>query len=250
MLICFKSKNMDSQYGILVGCDKNQEWLLSWWWKNYTQENALPVAFADFGMSEEARQWCKTRGQLLPVDFDGLRVARKDEIEPSLLLQWEKALSPFWGSRQAWFKKPFALLNTPFRKTVWIDLDCEVLGPLEPVFGYVNPKTKLGIVQIGEVYNSGVIVFEKGSPLLKLWAESALSENHRFLSDQDALTDIIFQRGYEVGELPEIYNWIMCRGVHMGAVVCHWAAEWGKAYIRKHGGLRDGASRLIRLPHK
>lgn len=239
MFDCFKNENMDIHHGILVGCDKNQEWLLSWWWKNYTKENSLPVAFADFGMSKEAKQWCKERGTLLSISFGGLQVASKEEIEPSLCTEWEKALSPFWGSRQAWFKKPFALLNTPFRQTLWLDLDCEVLGPLEPVFQYIDPKAKMGLVRIGEVYNSGVIVFKKDSPLLNLWAESAVSDNHLFLSDQDALTQIIADQGYTVGDVPEIYNWIMCRGIHMGAVVCHWAAQWGKAYIREHGGLRD-----------
>jgi hypothetical protein len=234
---------MSALHGVIVGCDESQEWLLNWWWKNYVEENSLPVAFADFGMSDSAKEWCKERGTLVPLSFKGLQVATRDQVDPSLRTEWEKALSPFWGSRQAWFKKPFALLNTPFPRSIWLDLDCEVLGPLEPIFKFIDPKSKMGLVRARHeapiVYNSGVIVFENDSPLLTLWAESALCQNDQFLSDQDALSQIILDGGYEVGEVPEIYNWLMCRGVHIGAVICHWAAQWGKAYIRQHGGIRD-----------
>lgn len=227
--------------GVLVGSDESQEWLLSWWWGNYCEENTLPVAFADFGMSKSAKEWCKERGVLLSIACEGLQIASKGEIEPLLRVEWEKALSPFWESRQAWFKKPFALLQTPFERTVWVDLDCEVLGPLNPIFESIDSKIQLGLVRVKNdpiVYNSGVIVFEKGSPLVKRWAESSLCQNHQFLSDQDALSHVIVEENYRVGEVPEIYNWLMCRGVHLGAVIFHWAAAWGKAYIRKHGGLK------------
>lgn len=234
--------------GILVGCDAAQEWLLDWWWKNYTQENDLPIAFADFGMSEEGKKWCKKRGVLLPLSFENLYVASKHEIASSIVSEWEKTLSPFWDSRSAWFKKPFALLNTPFQKTIWLDLDCEIIGSLDPIFDYIDPLSKMGLAEVrdpetkreGTLYNSGVIVFEKDSPLLKKWAEAALFDNNKYLGDQDALSQVIFDEKAVVGDLPEIYNWRMCGGFRLDAIVLHWAALWGKEYIRKHGGLRNG----------
>ena len=233
--------------GVLVGCDQAQEWLLSWWWKNYRQKNTLPVAFADFGMTEEARSWCQARGLVLPISVDGYRVALKKEIEEDLLREWELSISPFWESRQAWFKKPFAMLQSPFFETIWMDLDCEVLDSLDPIYPYLSSQSKIGLVRVRELdgtegkvlYNSGVIVFEKEAPILKKWAEFSLFQNHRFLSDQDALSEIIFNEKFVVGEVPEIYNWLMCRGVHLGAKVLHWAAVWGKEYIRRHGGLKQ-----------
>lgn len=232
--------------GVLVGCDQAQEWLLPWWWENYRQENSLPVAFADFGMTEQGKEWCALRGLLQPISLDQYKIASREDIEAPLLAEWEKTLSPFWGSRQAWFKKPFALLNTPFCQTLWIDLDCEVLGNIEPAFQYIDPKSKMGLVRVTDPpnvgdpvpYNSGVIAFDKSSPLLPKWAKSSLSQNHLFLSDQHALSRIIFEESLPVGELPEIYNWLMCRGLNLSAVVMHWAAQWGKEYIRAHGGLR------------
>lgn len=245
---------MSDSKGVLVGCDESQEWLLSWWWKNYTKENKFPIAFADFGMSEKGKKWCEKRGVVQSLHLENLAVASKNEIDPALVNEWEKTLSPFWNSRQAWFKKPFALLNTPFEKTIWMDLDCEVLGSLEPIYSYIDPKSKMGLMKVRDpetvreaiLYNSGVIVFEKSSPLLKKWAKSALFQNHQFLGDQDALSQVIFEEGLPVGELPEIYNWRMCGGFRFDAVVLHWAAVWGKEYIRKHGGLRSALQGMLK----
>lgn len=234
------------EQGILVGCDQSQEWLLSWWWENYREDNSLPVAFADFGMSEEGRAWCQERGMVFKIQADGLKVALKEEIEADVLKGWDRFISPFWDFRAVWFKKPFALLRTPFHRTLWLDLDCEVLGPLEPVFQYIDPKDGMGLVRVGglentengSLYNSGVIVFAKNSPILQQWVDASLSQNHRFVSDQDVLSQLIFDRKYSVGKVPEIYNWRMNQGVHIGAVIIHWASQWGKEYIRKHGGLK------------
>lgn len=238
---------MECFRGILVGCDQNQEWLLSWWWDNYRQENSLPVAFADFGMSEEGKAWCREHGILLPTNTDGLKVATRDEINPALIVEWENFSDFFWKVRQAWMKKPFACLCSPFSQTLWIDLDCEVLGNLAKIYDYIDPHSKMGLVQVntGTEFNSGVIVFEKDSPLLKKWTEATLSKNHQFVSDQGILSQVIFECSYSVGEIPEIYNWPMCRGYHLGTVVLHWAAEWGKAYIQKHGGLRKELQKLF-----
>ena len=239
---------MDYERGVLVGCDQNQEWLLSWWWENYRRRNSLPVAFADLGMTEEARGWCQERGVCAPIAIDACRVAQKEEVDPLLAKEWETTLSPFWGCREAWFKKPSAMFHSPFFQTLWLDLDCEIVGDIEPAFQYIDPISKMGLVRVRELqngstlYNGGVVAFEKNSSLLKRWVEASLSQNHLHLGDQDLLSEIIFQEGYEVGEIPEIYNWIMCRGIHIGAVVLHWAAEWGKAYIRKHGGLSNQLS--------
>lgn len=79
--------------GVLVGADQKQEWLLLWWWKNYSEENELPVCFVDFGMSEKGRKWCQKRGQLLLVEEIPLH-----SVDSSLALKWNENISPFWGS--------------------------------------------------------------------------------------------------------------------------------------------------------
>ncbi len=54
--------------GILIGCDQNQEWMLEWWWAHYSRHNCYPVAFVDFGMSQEAKKWCQSKGHWISLD--------------------------------------------------------------------------------------------------------------------------------------------------------------------------------------
>ncbi len=230
--------------GILVGCDQVREWLLPWWWENYRQENDLPVAFADFGMSKKAQAWCRKKGTIYSLPIER-RVATKGEISPFLAKKWEKSISPFWELRQAWFKKPSALLHSPFLQTIWIDLDCEILSSLNPIYEYLDKEHTMGLARTGNVYNSGVIVFANGSPILQKWAEISLAKNHKFLSDQNALTHVISKGKWEIREIPELYNWQMYKGIPIGAKVLHWSAQWGKDYIKKHGGLRKTLKQFL-----
>ena len=247
-------------HGVVVGCDQNQEWLLSWWWENYIQENSLPVAFADFGMSPEARSWCEERGFVYAVGEK--KVPLKEEIEPSLVQFWEENRScEAVKARSVWFKKPFALLHCPFEIGLWLDLDCEVLGPLEPIFEYIEPSSGIALAPLAEkwqkkaqdegiclpgevMYNSGVIAFHCHAPVLKKWAEESFHHNHLFFGDQDVLSRVIFKEGYKVGELPDVYNWMMGAGIHLGAVIVHWV-EKTKEIIRTHGGLRQMKEQLF-----
>src|SRR5437868_5082609 len=106
--------------GILVGCDKQQEWMLKWWWGHYSKHNSFPIAFIDFGMSEEAKSWCRQKGKLLPLTCPKDFVFPKTLIPKELIGEWEKSYGEkIWHSREQWFRKPFALLQTPFRQTIW-----------------------------------------------------------------------------------------------------------------------------------
>src|SRR5579862_7309437 len=121
--------------GIIVGTDLTQEWLLPWWWKHYSAFNAYPVAFVDFGMSDPVKDWCRERGELISLFVADVFVAEREEIDPALVKQMEEACGKeFWPSRHAWFKKPLACLQSPFVKSLWIDLDCEIRGQLDPLF--------------------------------------------------------------------------------------------------------------------
>src|SRR5690606_10167073 len=112
----YPRKPMD---GVLVGSDLTLEWALPWWWERYKTYNTHPVAFVDMGLCFEMKEWCKQRGELIRlkiVDFT-------EEVEPKLAQEWEeKTGTQFWGSRGAWFKKPFACLSSPFERTLWIDI--------------------------------------------------------------------------------------------------------------------------------
>lgn len=230
--------------GVLVASDERQEWLLPWWWKNYTRHNSLPVCFIDLGMSENAKSWCEKRGEVVPISIETFSLVSKEEIPKEIQKDWEGA---YWETRKAWFKKPFALLSSPFDQTLWLDLDCEVIAPIEEIYTYLKSQFALFKVRdLGKgksLYNSGVIVYEKNTPVLKHWVETTLKENGRFFSDQDILSEVIFQKKIKIDELPVIYNWQMCRGVSLYAKILHWSATWGKEYIRKFK-LSDKANKI------
>lgn len=234
--------------GIIVACDAQQEWLLSWWWDRYSTYNAFPVAFFDLGMSEEAKAWCKKRGRHIILGLDGSFVKPKERISPQLIREWEAFYGPtLWTSRPNWFRKPFICLQTPFQQTIWFDLDCEILGSIDSIF------TSASLAMVREPrflpdvrYNGGVICFTRGIKILEQWAETALNENERYWGDDPLLSALIAQMQWKVLELDPIYNWRLAQGVNTNAVIHHWVGSAGKAYIKHFGGIKpllDGLPR-------
>ncbi len=225
--------------GVLVGCDQNQEWMLQWWWTHYSRHNPYPVAFIDLGMSKEAKKWCQSKGYWIRVDAPPDFVYPKSLISPELVEEWEQVYGPYlWHGREKWFYKPYALQQTPFDETIWVDLDCEITGPLAPLFQKIHLHSKMALaldIDTADdvVYNSGVIAYHRTSPLLSLWADLAFHQNDRFLGDQDILTHIIHHENIEVAELSSKYNWVIRSGINFEAIILHWAGKWGKDVIRR-----------------
>jgi hypothetical protein len=226
--------------GILIGSDSNTEWLLPWWWKYYSKYNEFPVAIADFGLSPQMLKWCQKRFQVISLKCPQNFVQQRSSLSKKLALQWqEEYKGDVWQARLAWFKKPFACLQTPFDLTVWLDADCEVCGPLKPLFDVLKEGVELAIIKEEShvlVYNSGVLLFRSKASFLKKWAELCLNENDKFMGDQNALTELILAGKVRYTELDHKYNWRMIKGYHDAIVVAHWCA-WGKEYIQKFGGL-------------
>lgn len=227
------------ELGILVGGDSRQEWLLPWWWEKYTRHNDYPVTFVDFGLSKEKKQWCEKRGNLISLRFPPLFVKDAEEVDPTLRQSWEERYPDgFWDSRSAWFKKAGSCLASPYEKTVWIDLDCEIVRPLQGIEKWADLKGIAMALDVGApslqypVYNSGVIVFRKNHPLIEEWAKQSLCSNHRFRSDQDLLSWIIADKGFELQELPPLYNWGIGYGEQDEVVIYHWMGDAAKSALR------------------
>jgi hypothetical protein len=224
--------------GILIAADITQEWLLPWWWNNYQKQNSHRVAFVDFGMSQEKKEWCRDRGALIPLLVADIFVAEREEIAPELILDWEANFGKqFWSCRNAWFKKPLACLQSPFERTIWIDLDCEVRGSILPLFTFSQHASGMALCKDPlvkqspyPIYNSGVIVFERGLPLIEEWAHMGFEKNHEFRGDQELLSYLL--AGKKVGELPQEYNWSRCDGENPDALIYHLHGEHGRSVIR------------------
>jgi hypothetical protein len=196
-----------SYVGVVVGCDLNQEWLLSWWWENYSKYNSYPVMFADFGMTEEGRKWCLERGGCIsaPDLFDK---ASKERVLPETRDVWEQFYGTwFWKARPIWFKKPYACKNSPFKKSIWVDLDCRIEGNLEPLFKLLESNIDIAMHKRDSiVYNAGVIAYNRESSIISKWVELAEFEMDKFPGDEDALVYAISVERPVLFELPEIYN--------------------------------------------
>jgi len=229
--------------GIIVGCDSNQQWLLPWWWKHYSAHNSYPVAFVDFGMTQNGRSWCKEKGEyiLLPP-LDPLFSSMKP-IPPSIKESWELRYGKkYWSSRCAWLKKPFALFQSPFDCGIWIDLDCQVKGTLEPIFHCLGFGTEFALSRDaeqhrplllpGEVhYNSGVIAFRKRTKILQQWREAIVAFKDLLPGDQEILSRAIFLHKPAVLELPFIYNWPKTFGANEHSIIDHFFGGQGKLDI-------------------
>ena len=226
--------------GVVVGCDIKQEWLLPWWWRHYRSHNAYPVAFVDFGMSEEGRAWCQEKGRLIELPLH--QISSKDEIPDSVQEAWVGRYGPgIWNVRSAWLKKPFALLHSSFEYGLWLDLDCQVKKDFEPIFNGFRMGFEIAVVKDreqnsdfmlpGEIsYNSGVIAFRNG-PFLQQWVDTSMLWADRLPGDQEMLSRAIFLHRPALLELPAIFNWYFPWGSNEDAVVYHFCGGLGKTAI-------------------
>jgi hypothetical protein len=257
--------------GIIVGCDSSQEWLLPWWWSRYSEHNGTPVTFIDFGMSEKAQKFCRDLGDLISVHDSMDFISCKDDVSSEVAAVWEAIYKArVWDYRKGWFKKPFAMLLSPYKKTVWLDLDCEVLTSLSSLFKECADLESIAIAREPEhlqtllreqgllyedevLYNSGVIVFQQGAELIEEWVCKTIANNSEFVGDQNLISRIIHQKKSTILELPAIYNWRIFANnepshviVHPETAIIHWASDWGKEYIRKYGGLGKDFRKFLR----
>lgn len=227
-LIKWKAKPAENSHGIITGCSNSQEWLLPWWWMHYQMHNSeYPVTFLDFGdMSPNARAWCNKRGSLLTLPAKEIEsfIAARDAVPSERFNNWEKHKNlDVWAARKEWFKKPFACLASPYEKTLWIDLDCQVRNSLTPLFTFTSStpydialtKEPDAVMKVhrdsgdlleGEIeFNTGVIGFEHGSPLVQEWARQCLENSHFLRGDQEVITRHLFNEGIRIAEFSDKY---------------------------------------------
>ena len=203
---CINWKEPTRDRGILVMCDKDQEWLLPWWEENYHQYNHFPVQFVDIGLSEEGIKLCKTHGCYTKL--------------PAIELK-------------NWFKKPFALKLTQFKQTLYMDLDCEVRGSIFELFdtkGFCVAMDVFNNFSIKkETVNSGVVLYDWNSPIVDRWADQVIKTYGKYRGDQDCLDSI--EKDFKV--LPQEYNWMRLRGENDKAIIFHHTGTTGKETIKK-----------------
>jgi hypothetical protein len=215
---------------VLTGCDEKNSWMLEWFLKNYTKHNDIPICFADFGLSEETREWL----HIQPI------VESIIEVKPD--------------KGKGWFLKPKAMMESPYEYTCWIDTDCHVCGNISGIFDYVEPN-KLAMVEDfpwskrrGETWhNSGVVAFQRTPVILDMWNKACKDGVRigRMLGtadpgDQDVLhylMDTPLKRNIHIVDLPNKYN--VTRVQHIdntvpeNVIIYHWTGHKGKLKIQE-----------------
>lgn len=213
---------LEHEAAVLTGCDKEQEWMLEWWYNKYTTNSyKYPLYFCDFGMSEKAREWCLERGEVITLD-------------PKI--KYEKV----------WFKKPFFLLEALAKKLLWIDLDCEVQQNLQPLIdGYGNSKIAMAldrnymfgrpdIFKPGEImYQNGVIAVSHGDPIVEDWCEYTPTHYTKHRGDNELLVRMMFEKKYQPEVIPEDHHWVRVDGKNPKATIFHWHGLQGKKLIKE-----------------
>ena len=243
------------EQGIMIAADRNLQTLIPIWHGYYQQVMNLPVAFVDFGVDEAYAAYCRRHFHYICLEDEG----KNDQTTPKELADIWKSLMPNHSKRrEAWFKKLLACQLTPFQRTLWLDVDCAVLKPINELFDY--PEEVLGLVAEDEkfqlslhvsgltafdemTYNSGVILFDRFNPLIQQWSERAKKESHLFMGDQDLLSRIIYETGGQVERLPSIYNHLVRLKRQKGIKILHYA---GLAKVKMY---RDLVEKLNKGGH-
>lgn len=202
----------------LIGCDENQEWMLSWFLKNYKKHNKTPLIFADFGLTDTGRAIARGNADHI-LDFSA-----------------EKG--------KGWFLKPKCMWYSPAKKTVWLDLDCEIRGDLSPIFDLLRPDMLNMVEDVpwsnrrGEVWhNSGVVGFVDKPIILKHWMNQV--EKTPQVGDQEVLHSLLtpITKLKYINDLPRKYNTLRIDFIDDTAVenpaVIHWTGQKGKDEIRR-----------------
>lgn len=229
--------------GIVLGCDVRQEWLLPWWWKNYSAHNDYPVVVFDFGMSEEGILWCQEKGVYRTLS-SRVSSSSKEDLSREKQQEWETRYGAgIWRVRGAWLKKPSALLESPFDESLWIDLDAQVKGDITPIFEALGScdiavtkdrEQDFDFLLPGEVnYNSGVIAYRKEAPIISQFALMAHRLEQTLPGDQEFLTRTIYLYEPKLIELPPIYNWYHAWGPNASALIHHFCGGPAKVEILK-----------------
>ena len=202
----------------VTGCDENHEWMLEWFFKNYKKHmKDVPLVFANFGLTP-----------------DGLKKVREN-------VHAVMNLKPF--DEEGWFKKPMSMIKCPSKKTIFIDLDCEIRDDISNLFNMLKPnmlnmvEDKPWTMRGQELWhNSGVVGFIDKPTILYDWAK-AIRDNP-VQGDQEVLHLLLnpITKIKYINDIPNEYNVLRLQvetDGYAGAIkVMHWTGQKGKNKIR------------------
>lgn len=216
-----------SEQAIITGSNKDTEWMLPWWIERIREFNPdVHISVHDYGLSEGMKQFLATPNKANSI----AELLNLPDVYP-------------------WFLKPKSMLSSPFKKTIWLDVDAECCGDLTELFDLTMPG-KLSMVQdmpwskqFGtKMFNSGVVAFEDKPIILQKWCKAVDTNPQR--GDQETLHSIMdpLQQVMHIEDLPNKFNVVRLQldetSPHFVKVpdirVRHWTGRKGKQIINNH----------------
>ena len=202
----------------VTGCDEKHEWMLEWFFKNYKQHiKNIPLIFANFGLTPE-----------------GLTLVRENVHAVMNLKTFDE---------KGWFKKPMSMIKSPSKKTIWIDLDCEIRDDISNLFGMLKPdmlnmvEDKPWTMRGKELWhNSGLVGFINKPPILYQWAKAIREDPVQ--GDQEVLHLMLnpITKIKYINDIPNEYNVLRLQtetdGYDGPIKVMHWTGAKGKDKIK------------------
>jgi len=235
--------------GVLSGCEQSHEWLLPWFFERFRTYNPdCPLAFADFGMTPKGKEWCRERGILVAVPELPAPVFSSIFFEGEEWIDRKLESAPLSLPQRIIFRKPLALSQSPFQRTLWLDLDCQVRGSLTSLLSFPLGPSKLAVpfsssfVEMKNLTQNRIFVFPKcctgivltsrDSPLLEKWAFFSRSPL-AFQTDEGSLCFAAERSQMLLTMLPHLFHWPVVWGVNDNALIYHWLGQESKSYLRQ-----------------
>ena len=215
----------------VTGCDKNTEWQLPWFTKNFHKHCDDNLVIADFGLSPEGKKFAKENSDfVVGVQSNG----------------WFSKVETMWRMKHMFEGGQYC----------WIDTDCQVLSNPSGIFDYVEPN-KLTVVvdhpwtengspwtpqgNCGPWYNSGVVAFEDRPIILQEWHSEVTNTDGKHRGDQEALYWLLnlgpMNRVIHISEAPHRYNVLrldkLQERMPKNPVIMHWTGQKGNDEIRR-----------------
>ena len=223
--------------GVLTAADQDNEMHVKTWWDCYVKYNDMPVTFFDFGMSQNTRAWCETKGSIIPFALpNGFAITQETDLELNHRLATfsKKQLM----RRNIWFHQPFALFKTPYQYSIWINLTSLVVKTLDPLFNFshygdgfaityepadfILSCRQKGLLAQGEhAYKTNVIAFMRHSPIIDLWATICKEKHQTAFSEHLLLSQILKDNQLKIFIFSSFYNWASADGDNPFATIIH-----------------------------
>lgn len=165
------------QKAILTGCSSKYEENIPWWISKIRKQTDIPLIFADFGLSTEAKNFVKKNCQGV-LNFN------------------VSSENFFWGLKQI----AFSACTDIAEKLLWIDQDCEIIGSIEPLFELCSLDTDFCISKdlptlrypneekiYHNQFQAGLFLSSPKHPIIQEWKRLLETENN----DQKAISSIL-----------------------------------------------------------